>query len=288
MNYRPLSNCLDEAMSTDQLRLPLHHPQARQGLKLLVGSDLSPEELAVLVGDDPVLTCSLFHLANSAFYRGLPKVSATGAALARIGVGSAVAALSRLCAETVNAPGGKLLPDYLPNLWVHSHACALGARWLAERCGYRALAEQAYLGGLVHDIGKFWLLAGMEELAGSEGSAQLLLPQLVEEVLASRHVEAGLRLHAAWNLPEFFAAVIGGHHDKVLEGQELAVVLVRLANQGCRKLGLGCPAEPGLVLPTTAEAQFLGIDEIALAEFEIVLEDRFLPGAPGSDTAVLS
>jgi hypothetical protein len=30
--------------------------------------------------------------------------------------------------------------------------------------------------------------------------------------------------------------------------------------------------------PTTGEAQLLGIDEIALAEFEIMLEDRFLTG----------
>jgi hypothetical protein len=43
---------------------------------------------------------------------------------------------------------------------------------------------------------------------------------------------------------------------------------------------LGWEADPDLVLPTTAEALFLGIDEIALAEFEIMLEDRFqLPGA---------
>mgnify|MGYP001821563813 CR=1 FL=1 len=38
---------------------------------------------------------------------------------------------------------------------------------------------------------------------------------------------------------------------------------------------LGLDKNPDMALPTTAEAQFLGIDEIALAEFEIMLEDRF-------------
>jgi hypothetical protein len=33
-------------------------------------------------------------------------------------------------------------------------------------------------------------------------------------------------------------------------------------------------------LPTTAEAQFLRIDEISLAEFEIMLEDQFIGGQP--------
>jgi HD-like signal output (HDOD) protein len=262
-------------MAADQLLLPLHLPPARQGLAVLAGAEPSPEALIRLVGQDPVFACSLFRLANSAFYQGLPKVSEAGAALTRIGMEAAIAELTRLCTETVSADTGKLLPAYLPALWVHSYGCALGARWLAERCGYPALAEQAHLAGLVHDIGKYWLVAGMEELV-AEGETPLLLPQLVEEVLASRHVEAGLRLHAAWNLPEPFAAVIGGHHDREVEGQELVVVLVRLANQGCRKLGLGGDADPELVLPTTAEAQFLGIDEIALAEFEIMLEDQFL------------
>jgi hypothetical protein len=57
-----------------------------------------------------------------------------------------------------------------------------------------------------------------------------------------------------------------------------------LANLGCRKLGLGLENSPELVLPTTAEAQFLGVDEISLAEFEIALEDQFLGGkaAPAS------
>ena len=68
------------------------------------------------------------------------------------------------------------------------------------------------------------------------------------------------------------------HHDDVLETQNIMVALVKLANKGCRKVGLGLEKTPDLVLPTTGEAQFLGIDEIALAEFEIMLEDQSLDG----------
>ena len=53
------------------------------------------------------------------------------------------------------------------------------------------------------------------------------------------------------------------------------MALVKLANKGCWKVGLGWKTGPDLVLPTTAEAQFLGINEIALAEYEIMLEDHF-------------
>ena len=70
------------------------------------------------------------------------------------------------------------------------------------------------------------------------------------------------------------------------------MLLVRLASLACRKLGLGSPAEVDLVLPTTAEAQALGLDEIALAELEIMLEDRLLlaldnPACAGYDLNVV-
>ncbi|MDH3998166.1 MAG: hypothetical protein OET90_04940, partial [Desulfuromonadales bacterium] len=58
--------------------------------------------------------------------------------------------------------------------------------------------------------------------------------------------------------------------------QDIIVALVRLANKACSKIGLGLTVQPELILPTTAEAQFLGVNEIVLAELEIMLEDQFL------------
>jgi HD-like signal output (HDOD) protein len=89
------------------------------------------------------------------------------------------------------------------------------------------------------------------------------------------HVDQGLRLFDEWHLPEVYRAVVSQHHAEELETQNTMVVLVRLANSGCCKIGLGLAKNPDIALPTTKDAQFLGIDEIALAEFEIMLEDRF-------------
>ncbi len=165
-----------------------------------------------------------------------------------------------------------------PDLWLHSQACASGSRWLANRCGYQNLADQAYLAGLLHDVGKQFLLAALEEIAVSGQFRMTLSSQLINEVIATMHVEQGVRLFREWNLPELYIEVVTSHHDLELDTHNIPVALVRLANLGCRKLGLGQEKHPELVLPTTAEAQFLGIDEISLAEFEIALEDQFLAG----------
>ena len=90
------------------------------------------------------------------------------------------------------------------------------------------------------------------------------------------HVEEGLRLFDEWSLPELYKEVVADHHADDLDSQNIVVALVKLANKSCRKVGLGLKKQADIVLPTTREAQFLGISEIALAEMEIMLEDKFL------------
>ena len=196
----------------------------------------------------------------------------------RLGNDKAVEVIERACQEGESSSQGPLLTLYMPSLWQHAQGCALGAKWLANRCGYQNLADQAYLAGLLHDIGKQFLLAALEEVASSDEFGIRLTEPLVEEVLSTMHIQQGIRLFEDWNLADVFKEAVADHHDDVLETQNIMVALVKLANKGCRKVGLGLEKTPDLVLPTTGEAQFLGIDEIALAEFEIMLEDQSLDG----------
>jgi len=283
MADQPLTELIYATLDSGQVRLPVHPAVAARVSNLLQAERPAAAGFATLIGNDPVLACSLFRAANSAFYRGLPKIVTIAEAITRIGLDQTAEMIGRTCRDGQRTSRGRLLPRYLPPLWQHSLGCALGARWLADRCGYRTLAEKAYLAGLLHDIGKWLLLAIFEQLSAGE-DAIVLADQLVAAVLENLHVEVGLRLIADWHLPNEFARVVGGHHEAGLDGQDLVVTLIRLANLGCRKVGLGRVSDPGLVLPTTAEAQFLGIDEIALAEYEIMLEDRFqlVPAIAGS------
>lgn len=275
MNRKPLAEIIDETIRAESIRLPVHPEVARRFRELVATGTPQPEALAELASSDPALACNLFHAANSSFYKGLQKAVTIAETITRIGVETTIETLERACRE--GTPDGRLqlASRYLPQLWQHSIGCALGAHWLACRCGYQALAEQARLAGLLHDIGKLFLLATLEEVSTS-GEDPLTLPdQLVEEVLETMHVEQGMKLFKRWNLPDEFAAAIGQHHDTGGEKQDSIVALVRLANKGCHKLGLGWETDSSMILPTTAEAQFLGIDEISLAEYEIMLEDRF-------------
>lgn len=111
-------------------------------------------------------------------------------------------------------------------------------------------------------------------------------PVMVQDgdAIARQLIEQWRPLFEKWNLPEVYKEVVTEHHDEELDTQNIVVALVRLANLGCRKLGLGLGKCPEIVLPTTAEAEILRSEEISLVEFEIRLEDQFLAGksAPAS------
>lgn len=278
MANKPLTEIIKEMAEADQVHLPVHPDVSLHIRKLLSAESFDIKELRWLVGRDPGLVCNLFRAANSSFFSGLHKTPSIEEAITRLGKDKTRQVLEQACKEGVSANQGKLLPYYMPRLWLHSQACGAGARWLANRCGYQNLADQAYLAGLLHDIGKQFLLAALEEIAVSGQFSMTLSHRLINEVIKTMHVEQGVRLFEEWNLPEIYKDVVTDHHDLELNTQNIVVALVRLANLGCRKLGLGLEKSPELVLPTTAESQFLGVGEISLAEFEIALEDQFLGG----------
>jgi len=275
---KSLAEMIKEMVDADRVRMPVHPRLARQVTMCLEAEGPESKQLWSLVSYDPALLCNLFRAANSSFFAGLQKTLSIQDAVTRLGSNKAAQIVERVCRESESCLQGELLSRYMPSLWQHAQGCALGVRWLANRCGHQEIANQAYLAGLLHDIGKQFLLAALEEIASCDEFGMTLSNQLVQEVLTTKHVEQGLRLFEDWNLPDTYKEVVADHHVEELDTKNSMIALVNLANKGCRKLGLGLTKQPDIILPTTGEAQYLGIDEITLAEFEIMLEDRFLGG----------
>lgn len=280
MANKSLTEIIGEMVAADRVRLPIHPRLAHKILATLAAEGAESKQFWSLVSCDPALLCQLFRAANSSFFAGLKKTSLIEEAVTRLGSSKAAQVVESACRESEGSLKGELLVRYMPPLWQHAQGCALGARWLANRCGYQSIAEQAYLAGLLHDIGKQFLLAVLGEVVENGSFGMTLSEPLIQEVIASMHIEQGLRLFDEWDLPEIYKAVVADHHDAALDTKNIIVALVKLANKGCSKVGLGLSKRPDIVLPTSGEAQFLGLDEIALAEFEIMLEDRFFGGEP--------
>jgi hypothetical protein len=63
------------------------------------------------------------------------------------------------------------------------------------------------------------------------------------------------------------------HHRENYDFKNDLLVIVRMADQTCRKMGIGSGVDPGILLGATPEATLLGLSEIAIAELQIKMED---------------
>ncbi len=226
-----------------------------------------------MIVSDPALTSQVLRMSNSAFYRGLKKVSTVRNAMTRIGL-SEIANVVSLVTHRKNFksdhPMGR---EILSKLWSHSVGCAIGSQWIARKRGFVTISHEAFIAGLLHDVGKLFFITIIDEIITTKRISTLPSLDLIKELMDTMHVQYGHALLKNWNLPEVYCEVALHHHDESCGDERIVLLLVRLANFACNKMGIGLHEDASMLLAATSEAHALGLSEVALAELEIKLED---------------
>ncbi len=270
---KPLVERIEELLSAGEVTLPVMDKTA-----LLIHEEVHKNEpdlnrIEKLVTYDQTLTAELLRVANSAFFRGLRKISTVREAMVRLGT-ERMAEIVLLTTQSANfSSRSPLVRSYMKTLWHHSVSCAVGAHWLARESGSISLTHEAFVAGLLHDIGKVFLLRVIDSVIASEDGRNLVNESLVLEVMDSLHTTYGARLMEDWNLPESISTVTREHHNMEVDQHQPLLALVRIIDLVSNKLGLGFKKEQFYAPSITAEADMLGLDEIKLAELEVYLED---------------
>jgi len=245
---------------------------------LRIRQEIAKEEpdthlLEKLIASDPALTSQVLRLANSAFYKGLTKVSTVHNAMVRIG-NTEIANIVTLVTHGKNFHSkDPVMREILAKLWAHSVGCAIGSQWLAVRRGLRDLCHEAFIAGLLHEVGKLFLITTIDAIRTSGRIASQPSPELISELMDSMHTKYGHSLLKNWNLPEVYCDIALKHHEEECGDDNILLLLVRLGNYACKKMGIGLHDDPSLLLAATPEAHYLGLSELVLAELEIKLED---------------
>ena len=274
MNQRiSIVDVVKSRLASGTMSVPVFHAVALRLQQVLARPDFSIDDVHQLINADPGLASQVLRASNSAFYTGLSKVSTVREAIIRLGARE-VANLAMLTTQQdLYRSDDASYNALMQTLWKHSFCCAVGAKWLAQKGGFAAQAQEAFLAGLLHDIGKLFILKVMEEISHDpelKGSAG---PAVLNEVLTSMHVEQGHELMVQWHMPQSYCDIVAGHEDEQWEHGNAMLAIVRLSNLACRKVGIGTRSDPSLLLFSTSESQTLGLKEVALAELEIVIED---------------
>jgi HD-like signal output (HDOD) protein len=273
MSEKSLKDLIEEHFEADSLQLPVFNKVSLELQKMKRSDTVTMNDIAAAIMKDQSLASRILRVANSSFYGGLQKVDTVSRAVVRLGmerVSSLAMIASQLLAHTSKV---KVISEQMPPLWNRAFASAVGARWVAEHAGYTSRAEEAFLAGLMHDIGELFLLKVLERLAQDKKDPLHISESLMQEVLETLHADMGYRLMLKWELPEQYARVARDHHETQFDEADLLLVIVRLLDIACKKLGIGQSADPDIVLAATEEAQVLGLKDIKLAELEVMLED---------------
>jgi len=201
------------------------------------GEATSTKELSGIIAQDPNFSARILKMANSAYY-GLPRsVSTLSDAVLMLGNHS-IRNIAMLAAtkDTLRqkVDGYELRPG---ELWRHSLMCALASQLLAEQTFYHD-KEVAFVGGLLHDVGKLVLgpyiherLPSIRKRIDSEGCSFV---EAERAVLGFDHAEIGGRIALHWNLPSVLVSAISLHHNPVQkECVSPLVALVYLGNLIC-------------------------------------------------------
>ena len=263
-------------LKSEKAVLPVFNQTGMRVQQEVAKADPDLRTIEKLISSDQALTTQVLRTANSAFYKGLSKANSIREAIIRLGTNE-VGNIVSLCTQQVNYRStDPFILELMKRLWQHSVGCAIGSQWLARQLKFDALAADAFTAGLLHDVGKLLVLKVIEVLRRSKSVTVQTSESFMLEVLDFLHTEQGWQLSQRWNLPDIYSHVIRAHHDPELNTGDTLLILVRLANKACNKMGIGLKTDPEISLETTPEANLLGLNGILLARLEIQLEDSLV------------
>lgn len=212
-------------------------------LGMLNRQDTEPAHLERLLQNDQVLVARMLAMVNSPFYglhRPIRVIKDAVMVLGFRGVRSLVLAAST--AKFLQRDFG-CYGHPAKGLWWHAVAVATASRALATACRLGPdEAEQLFVAGLLHDIGKL-LLVPYLNATGARPAANEDVCAFERSRVGMDHTEAGALVAAKWNLAIDIQEVVKAHHhgDNAEVAPQIAVV--RLADAIAHEHGVGY--EPG-------------------------------------------
>lgn len=203
-----LSRVFARQIADRKIELPPMPATASEVMSLCQQETTDAAKLSAVIHRDQTIASNVLRVANSAAYAGQVACSSLQQAVSRLGmqliteIAMAVSVRGRMFAN-------KTCAELLAVLWKHSVLTGFYTKEIARL--RRRNVEIAFLGGLLHDVGKSVLLNNVDKVIGKN---ELTLPvAYLLDAVNDQHVAAGVLLAKEWKLPDQIAEAILGHHD---------------------------------------------------------------------------
>ncbi len=205
-------------------------------MEMCFDPDSSIEIICEKVMMDPALVADVIKLSNTAGFVSSRRMETVIDAVKTIG-------LKNLYSILLASNSRRILSqryDNFEEIWGHCNKTAFYARIIASIKKKSSLSDNAYIGGLLHDLGKIVLLSTdiklVERIAETVKNRKIVTSTVMEEIsIGISHSAIGELIASRWNFPEYLVEVIKCHHDPLRSRPDYRDVVnaVYLANMIC-------------------------------------------------------
>jgi Predicted signal transduction protein len=204
----------------DQIEnLPTLPVIVQQVQKLIENPNSNMSQIALVITRDQSIAARVIRLVNSAFYGLGNKISSIQQAIMLLGLNTVKnLVIGVSVVKTFEGVHNATLFDR-EKFWLHSFACATGARLIAKKMD-RIEPEDFFMAGLLHDIGILVLDQFFHEefirVVQQTVRTKTELTEVEKSVFGVTHCEIGEFMAAKWRIPEYLAIAIRHHHKPLL------------------------------------------------------------------------
>mgnify|MGYP006275326337 CR=1 FL=1 len=230
--------------------IPSMPKASHQAFQLATNPNADARDYIEVLEADEGLSARVLKIANSVFYDRGGGSKTIEQAVAVIGI----AELKGLLNASALSGIFPLKHPLRAQFWAHNIASALTARQICRMC-LPASSDQAFLGGMMHDVGKLLLLqqhTDLYERVFRHGIANSLESTVAEsEEYPFNHTHVGQAIGEQWNFSPDLLQIIKCHHDqwKDIEPKSL-VGIVKASSIVSHSLGLGAGKDAFLLKRT--------------------------------------
>lgn len=246
--------------------LPTIPVVATKVMQLIEQENASAEELAKVVASDPAVAARVLKISNSSFYGCQRQIQTLSHAIIVLGFSTLKSLVVAASVKQVYKPYG--LTEKM--LWEHSFGAGLAARIIAKGT-HLANDEEAFLGGLFHDIGK--IIMNTMDSQQFQTAMQKCYNDGIDfedaerQVYSYTHSQVGALVMKKWNFPDTLMQAVLKHHSFDFAEDEdphqlRLTCIVGLANLFCHKVGIGMrEPDDALELSQTVPALRLALNQ---------------------------
>lgn len=246
-------------------QLPVLPATAMRVATLVQDMNASTRAVADAIGNDPALAARILRIANSPIYSFERRITAIPAAVTAIG--NQAIHMQVMMSATADAFDTEIQKSKVGRtIWEHSLAVGFAAKEVCFELGMRG-AEEGFLCGLLHDIGKLILLRYNFELYKQIAEESIERDMLTQEkaYFGYTHDQIGALAARRWGLPEEISHVIFNHHQPSEASQYMLMARVvdvadLIANS--KGFGLRCDFQRELLSAESVIALNLSEDQL--------------------------